>query len=351
MENEKIFDKFLQITPFICALMVVGIHSYNGGSGITARIEGSLSHGLFTAAVPIFMFLSGFLFYRNAETLRDVIAKQKRRLTSDLIPFLGWSGLYYFIFTSAHALLTSNNAEIHICIGTIIKGIVFYKYVFPMWFLFQLIVYIVLAPVLFKLLKNTKVSLFVLCIAAFLAYFKVSWAVDVDNDIRTIFAFNFFFYYFAGAIAVKHQERFIRAINRLARFPLGIMGIILIIVSVVAGLVFDVLPVYNHRIIVPAVASISFVVFYKLSKYMVSIEEQEIHRICIKRLRGVPTMIIYGLHPLIGLIVGKMLDVVGIKKLPSYFIMFFLVTCITVCGAFIMKKISIINSIFNGNRK
>ncbi|WP_138311372.1 MULTISPECIES: hypothetical protein [unclassified Clostridium] len=122
-------------------------------------------------------------------------------------------------------------------------------------------------------------------------------------------------------------------------------------VGVVAGLVFDVLPVYNHRIIVPAVASISFVVFYKLSKYMVSIEEQEIHRICIKRLRGVPTMIIYGLHPLIGLIVGKMLDVVGIKKLPSYFIMFFLVTCITVCGAFIMKKISIINFIFNGNRK
>lgn len=103
---------------------------------ITARIEGSLSHGLFMAAVPIFMFLSGFLFYRNADTLRDVIAKQKRRLISDLVPFLGWSGLYYFIYTAVYAILPSNSAEIYIGIGTIIKEIVFYKYVFPMWFMF-----------------------------------------------------------------------------------------------------------------------------------------------------------------------------------------------------------------------
>lgn len=139
MENKKFLDNFIRITPFICALMVIGIHSYNAGGeqlSITARIEGSLSHGLFMAAVPIFMFLSGFLFYRNADTLRDVIAKQKRRLISDLVPFLGWSGLYYFIYTAVYAILPSNSAEIYIGIGTIIKEIVFYKYVFPMWFMF-----------------------------------------------------------------------------------------------------------------------------------------------------------------------------------------------------------------------
>lgn len=310
---------------------------------ITARIEGSLSHGLFTAAVPIFMFLSGFLFFRNANNLRDVIAKQKRRLTSDLIPFLGWSGLYYFIFTATYVLLPSNSEQIHISIAEIIKGIVFYKYIFPMWFMFQLLVYIALAPVVFKVLENTKLSMSVLSIVVVLAYSKIAWTVDIDNDTRTLFAFNFFFYYFAGAIASKHQKQFFRIIDRLARINWGTIGFILIIVSFLAGLAFDILPVYNQRIMVPAVAFISFVAFYKLSKYMISIGGRGAYRI--------PTMIIYGLHPLIGMVVGRMLDFIEINKMLSYFIMFFLVTFITVCGALIIKKIPISNFIFNGNRK
>lgn len=310
---------------------------------VTARIEGSLSHGLFTAAVPIFMFLSGFLFFRNADTLRDIIAKQKRRLISDLIPFLGWSGLYYFIYTAAYALLSSNSTEIQISIGTIIKGIVFYKYVFPMWFMFQLLVYVVLAPITFKILQNTKLSMSLLCFVAMLAYLKVNWTVEVDGVTRTIFAFNFFSYYFIGAIAAKHQKQFIRVVDRLARIHWVILGVCLIGVSFLAGLVYDVLPVYNHRIMVPAVASITFVVFYKLSEHKDSMNRQVICRI--------PTMIVYGLHPLVGLVVGKVLGVVGINKLPSYFIGSFLVTCMTVCGAFMMKKIPITNFIFNGNRK
>lgn len=347
MENKKFLDNFIRITPFVCAMMVIGIHSYNAGGvaqlSITARIEGSLSHGLFTAAVPIFMFLSGFLFYRNADTLRDVIAKQKRRLISDLVPFLGWSGLYYFIYTAAYALLPSNSAEIYINIGTIIKGLVFYKYVFPMWFMFQLLVYIVLAPIIFKMLQNTKMSMFLLCVAAVLAYFKVSWTVEVDGATRTIFAFNFFSYYFIGAIAAKHQKQFIRMVDRLARIHWVVIGACLLVVSFLAGLVYDVLPVYNHRIMVPAIASISFVTLCKLSEHIDSMDLQGICR--------VPTMIVYGLHPLIGLVIGKMLGVVGINKLPSYFIGFFLVACITVCGAFIVKKIPITNFMFNGNRK
>ena len=43
-------------------------------------------------------------------------------------------------------------------IAALIKGIVFYKYIFPMWFMFQLLVYIALASVVFKVLENTKLS-------------------------------------------------------------------------------------------------------------------------------------------------------------------------------------------------
>lgn len=76
-ENDATFGLFLKLTPFFCALMVVGIHSYNVRGvdqlSITARMEGSLSHGLITAAVPTFMFLSGFLFFSNENNLVDVL--------------------------------------------------------------------------------------------------------------------------------------------------------------------------------------------------------------------------------------------------------------------------------------
>lgn len=32
-ENDATFGLFLNLTPFFCALMVIGIHSYNAGGG------------------------------------------------------------------------------------------------------------------------------------------------------------------------------------------------------------------------------------------------------------------------------------------------------------------------------
>lgn len=32
-ENDATFGLFLKLTPFFCALMVIGIHSYNAGGG------------------------------------------------------------------------------------------------------------------------------------------------------------------------------------------------------------------------------------------------------------------------------------------------------------------------------
>lgn len=33
-ENDATFGLFLKLTPFLCALMVIGIHSYNAGGWI-----------------------------------------------------------------------------------------------------------------------------------------------------------------------------------------------------------------------------------------------------------------------------------------------------------------------------
>ena len=79
-QNILLFDsRFMSVIFFICSIMVVGIHSYNATGlpvrDITSCIEGFFCHGLFIAAVPIFFYLSGYLFFRNIQSITDVFKK------------------------------------------------------------------------------------------------------------------------------------------------------------------------------------------------------------------------------------------------------------------------------------
>lgn len=89
--------------------MIIGLHSYSIGDSdkysVSAVIPGILSHGLFTAAVPIFMFTSGYLFYKNTESIKDCFAKQKRRIVSLVLPFFAWSTLYYMVYFVGNTVL------------------------------------------------------------------------------------------------------------------------------------------------------------------------------------------------------------------------------------------------------
>ena len=69
-EKNIVFDsRFLSAAFFVCSIMVIGIHSYNISSEnintLTCYIESFLCHGIFIAAVPVFFFFSGYLFFRN----------------------------------------------------------------------------------------------------------------------------------------------------------------------------------------------------------------------------------------------------------------------------------------------
>ena len=74
-------NNFLNFIPLICSIMVVQIHSYAIGdlskTSLPSLIISFLSHGVCTAAVPTFFFMSGYLFFRNIDHLSQVFQKQK----------------------------------------------------------------------------------------------------------------------------------------------------------------------------------------------------------------------------------------------------------------------------------
>ena len=108
-------------------------------------------------AVPLFFFVSAVLFYKTCSSYQDVLAKQKRRIFTLLVPYLLWNTIFvaiYFTITHIPALHSvMNMGEAFKSFKDVIIGIVDSRFT-PLWFVKELLFYTLLAPVLFYLLKH-----------------------------------------------------------------------------------------------------------------------------------------------------------------------------------------------------
>ena len=298
--NTLLFDsRFMSVIFFVCSIMVVGIHSYNIDSAsinsIASYVEGFFCHGLFIAAVPIFFYLSGYLFFRNIDTVTAVLSKMKTRIKSVLMPFLAWSTIYFLFFLAAsRAFGIELTNSIVLTPFNVIKAIVFYQYSYPLWYMYQLTMFLLLTPIIHIIIKKRFLSVCLL-VVCFLYSVFIKDTVDIwifDNSTRSLFQFNFFCYYFAGCMSVK----FANEINKLKeilyrnkRTSIIITFLITIAFSVFCSLAYDErIPIFYDRIFVPIVA-VSLFIFIGLIFEKISYPKQ------------VSTMIVYGVHSLIGL--------------------------------------------------
>lgn len=347
-ESNPLFSQsFLNFVPLICALMVVLIHQYNIGDSmstdISARIVGFFSHGVCTAAVPMFFFLSGYLFYRNLTSLKMVFQKQKKRVVSVLVPFIAWSFSYYILFAIVSKVLPGTiETPMDLGFAGIIKGIIFYRYSFPLWYMFQLVVFILLAPIIFYVLKNRVVRIAVLLITAIIGlFFLPSVEIDVGGYERALFHFNFFAYYFAGCSTACETTAVKRIFESVRKIPLYVYVILFIGFSFMASLFFDeVILSFNSRCFVP-------IVFITFLFMMIKVCER------LPKLSKCPvsTMVIYGIHSFVGLIFSRVvLSLLQLPVLVEYVVSFVIVTAGSFVIGYILKFVKPLYFIFSGNR-
>lgn len=120
---------------------------------------------LYACAVPSFFIISGFLFFRNYQT-KDYGKKIKSRVHTLLIPYLLWNvfGLLTEMLTkipffSAMATVNSNPFDW----TNIVMGIFFHRYT-VLWFVFMIMLFAVLAPIIFYIVKKKILFSFVFVI-------------------------------------------------------------------------------------------------------------------------------------------------------------------------------------------
>lgn len=186
--SENIVRKKITLMSFACSLLVVWIHTYNLNTyGITDLSVGfdkvvyfveNYWNRLTGIAVPLFFFISGFLFFRTY-TPKRTLQKYRSRLQSIVIPYVLWCTIYYLFFAilsnvSFLQKFTSASNEVGFSLIHWLRWLGPDKY-YTLWFLQNLIVYIILCPILYFVLKNRKLPLGTILMCFLLANVYFRW--------------------------------------------------------------------------------------------------------------------------------------------------------------------------------
>ncbi len=159
----------IMLLSYICSVMVVYLHSDNteqysidtstATGAFVWFLETDILQLLAKGAVPLFFFISGFLFFRNFG-YSSIVSKYKSRFRGLLIPYISWNMIYTLV-----VILCSCIPVIRNHIGdrwvmnpitplAIFKGVFFYQYNLIFWFMFQLILFVIVSPLLYTMLRQ-----------------------------------------------------------------------------------------------------------------------------------------------------------------------------------------------------
>ncbi len=223
--------------------LIVGVifgHAYESliqFSGTVATLDPSsfaamfiryyIGKGLAFVAVPLFFFMSGYLFFYRLEWSGPAFKKKvQSRVFTLLIPFLFWNILYLGLYAIAQELpitaqyLSGGVPRItELSIGgyfNMIFGVTRSPIAFQFWFIRDLMVMVVLTPLFHLMHKKTSISL------VFLFIFFIVWffnKLSIIPDPQSVF------FFFAGSILAVQKK----SIFWLDRYGLVILAICLVL--------------------------------------------------------------------------------------------------------------------------
>lgn len=205
------------------------------------------------AAIALFAFISGFLFFRNFRSIRDSYpGKIKSRAKSLLVPYLFWNAwmlvVYFLVQTLVPSMAPKSLPEIASfglfdylqCFWGIPRTAGFFPICMQFWFLRDLMVAIVLSPIIYLGAKYLKKWNFLILLAtpflfheirigiyfligAYFAVNNIDFAGLADKWKKTSSAFSILF---CAALAMLHTDLEAHWLSFSVAMPVFIMAVI-----------------------------------------------------------------------------------------------------------------------------
>ena len=158
----SVFHKKTVVTFFL-SLLVVLLHvtsfegyNYQGPLGNIISFFGDfITAGVTSVAIRLFFLISGVLFYRNY-TYKTTAKKLKSRFKTLVIPYFIWCVLYTIVMMVVDATPLGNfiAIEADFTVKNLFLGIFFNYFYKSLWFVFNLIIFTLLCPLIYTLLSN-----------------------------------------------------------------------------------------------------------------------------------------------------------------------------------------------------
>lgn len=245
LTKEELFNK-ISVISFFLSIGIMSIHCYNvhiyGLEGAGDDLSRAAAHfeicmnRLESVCVPMFYAISGYLFFRDF-AWDQLLPKWKRRIFTLVIPYVLWctlSYLFYVIISFIPQIASHVNPEStplpELSLSSWLSCIRYATYT-PLWFLSSLIVLTILGPVVWALFKNHLTR-----VPTGLIVLVLSFLIK-EGIIRLSIPYNVTNYFIGAYIGLNHPDLPLIRSRKLS-VPAG-LGIILVIVSVFAGLPQD----------------------------------------------------------------------------------------------------------------
>ena len=213
--TQYLSDK-IKILSFVAIILVLYIHSVFHdypheilGMKFNHFLQCVISEQIGRCAVPLFFMISGYLFFLNVSSLRDVLRKMNKRVNSLFIPYI-IAAIFFPVFLLLieqlpFATNMSNGGgtliEFQKPIFDVLRDIFIGKdggsspWAFHLWYLRDLIIIVVCSPILYFLRKYLKIEY--VC----LIFFVLSY-VDIP-----VVQFSSFFWFIAGEAFLTRLDK------------------------------------------------------------------------------------------------------------------------------------------------
>lgn len=267
----RYLSKKIKIISMLSIFAVILIHSYNfkdtfltpttritEGLNPFAMTEYFVSNGVTRFAVPLFFIISGYLFYRNFDgTAKDYGRKLKKRFGSLLIPYLIWTAISigiilfcYYVIKAKDLPTVKSNMELIFAKNPVL---LYNPPAFQLWYMRELIIYTLLAPVIYFLVKKTKL--------VFLIILAVLWVTDFYLILNSE---GLLFYCLGAYIGIfKLEEK--TALKRTKKSVVLLFGLVFIIICLAKTFLAAILPqgiIYDFALILPHKIAILFGIYF-----------------------------------------------------------------------------------------
>lgn len=179
------FHNKVLILNIVLTFIIVLLHSQPlNRMGISTDDNYPFVHGVGVFAqvgVPMFFFISAMLFYKGLSAVSDIKRKLKKRLNTLFLPYILWNILFvaiYWIMTHIPFIASMMNMPpvpsdfMGICVSILNS-----KYT-VLWFVKDLMVFSLMSPVLFVMLKNKFITIVSICALVFL---NISYSMPYES--------------------------------------------------------------------------------------------------------------------------------------------------------------------------